>query len=498
MEFTLPVIPGCNCPSHREIFDAWPKNNAILRVSSCMRICPYCGTRHSNASRLRKHLKGYTYRSRNLTVEAEHAGIEVRKPQWSVATLDKNSTSKIVEHSDSLEEGRIVTVYHGNLQSASPVRQTLEEIQECFGAAFSGLNRCDLYPLGDVPPTVRSLWQSCTTSVPTLYNSSQCWTVRIPSARDLVIDALVRAENTRSQPDSEEDFRVSCQGEVNGSIDHRIVLAQLIDPDPVQPIFLTGLRLPSAENYGFRCPYDLCAVVEPEEECNVQVNMTPKYSFVDLHIDYGADGLSTLVGECRKIWLLYPPSEANLRAMKTVDSHRAKLSRIMHQLEGGIIAATNASHAIYIPAGCIHATFTLQGGFLITKDFTTSESLAAIASYLLHGLDRALSTAAREICYEWFERCLDVCLCSGNLNLALEAWVHSQDALAAWAASHRQWRVNVRRLWEQHLHDNTVQGCPCACVRGTPQFLAIIFTTTSIEMNTGESVNQSEYRICQA
>lgn len=147
--------------------------------------------------------------------------------------------------------------------------------------------------------------------------------------------------------------------------------------------------------------------------------------------------------------------------MKTVDSHRAKLSRIMHQLEGGIMAETNASHAIYIPAGCIHATFTLQGGFLVAKDFTTSKSLAAVTSYLLYGLDRALSSPAREVCYEWFERCLDVTLSSGNLDAALEAWVRSQDILAAWAASHRQWRVNVRRLWEQHLHDNTVQGCPC-------------------------------------
>jgi hypothetical protein len=133
----------------------------------------------------------------------------------------------------------------------------------------------------------------------------------------------------------------------------------------------------------------------------------------------------------------------------------------MHQLEGGIVVPTTASHAIYIPAGCIHATFTLQGGFLIAKDFTTSKSLAAITSYLLHGLDRALSSTAREVCYEWFERCLDVSLSSGNLDIALEAWIRSQDILAAWAASHRQWRVNVRRLWEQHLHNKIVQDCPC-------------------------------------
>jgi hypothetical protein len=117
-----------------------------------------------------------------------------------------------------------------------------------------------------------------------LFDSSQCWALRIPSARELVVDALVSFQKTQCQSTLEEDFRINFQGEINESINPGIVVAQLIDPNPVQTVFLTGLRLPSAENCGFRCPYDLCAVVEPEEECNVQVNMTPKYSFVDLHI----------------------------------------------------------------------------------------------------------------------------------------------------------------------------------------------------------------------
>ena len=36
--------------------------------------CPYCGKRHSNASRLRKHLRQRKYRARNLTVEMERGG----------------------------------------------------------------------------------------------------------------------------------------------------------------------------------------------------------------------------------------------------------------------------------------------------------------------------------------------------------------------------------------------------------------------------------------
>ncbi|OKL55209.1 hypothetical protein UA08_09520 [Talaromyces atroroseus] len=386
--------------------------------------------------------------ARNLSVAAERAGVEVRNPRWITARYGEKFTS----------EGAVVCQ---GLSSASPVQQAITEIQEHFGASFGGLKQCKLYPANDSSPTLRSLWHSCTTSLPTLYSSTQCWTVRMPSARELVLDALVRIGSKQIQSDSEEDFRINYQGEINDSLNPGMALAQLIDPDPCRPVFLTGLRLATIESCVFRCPYDLCAVVEPEEECNVQVNMTPKFSFIDLHIDYGADGLSTVIGDCRKIWLLYPPTANNLTAMKTVDCQRAKLVRIMHRLEGGVVASMTASHAIHIPAGCIHATFTLQGGFLVAKDFTTSESLAAIASYLLHGLDQALSSTARDVCYGWFERCLDVCLSSGKLDVALQAWVRLQNLLAAWAASHRQWRVSVLRLWEHHLHDEIVHDCPC-------------------------------------
>ena len=55
----------------------------------------------------------------------------------------------------------------------------------------------------------------------------------------------------------------------------------------------------------------------------------------------------------------FPPSTANLQAMKMVDSQRVKLSQIMHQLEGGIIIVMTIFYAIYIPVGYIYAIFTL-------------------------------------------------------------------------------------------------------------------------------------------
>jgi hypothetical protein len=190
---------------------------------------------------------------------------------------------KLLKRSASAEEDLLCATVCQKRQSVGLLRRALTEIQESFGASFGGLIHCDLHHLTAVPSTVQLLWQSWTTSLPSLYNSSQCWTAGAPSTRELFLDALSRI-GSKTQSASEEDFRINYQGEVNESIDPKIVLAQLIDPDPCSPAFLTGLRLPSVESCGFRCPYGLCEVLEPEEECNIQINMTPKYSFVDLHI----------------------------------------------------------------------------------------------------------------------------------------------------------------------------------------------------------------------
>ncbi len=60
--------------------------------------------------------------------------------------------------------------------------------------------------------------------------------------------------------------------------------------------------------------------------------------------------------------------------MKTVEGQRGKLLRILRRLEAGIAVETTATDALYLPAGCIHATFTLQGGYP-----STSKSINAIS-----------------------------------------------------------------------------------------------------------------------
>ena len=65
------------------------------------------------------------------------------------------------------------------------------------------------------------------------------------------------------------------------STDLNTAIAQLIDPDPTKPVFLTGIRLPAVDNLGLFTCHDIRKFVD---EPNGQVNLTPERSFVDLQI----------------------------------------------------------------------------------------------------------------------------------------------------------------------------------------------------------------------
>ncbi|KAJ5161028.1 hypothetical protein N7492_006420 [Penicillium capsulatum] len=323
----------------------------------------------------------------------------------------------------------------------------LQDVLHEFGPSFGVLSIPDSSTLESMPEKNRSLWLSTTSSVPSLLDASQSWRGEAPRVRELVMDTLRTIESSdhaNASHRSESQFCVNFQGEVDDTVNPRVVISQLVDADHNKTAFLTGLRLPIVDDLGFRVPPDICRLFEPFSESNNQVNLTPKYSFVDLHIDYGADGLSIPVGDCRKIWLLWPPTSSNLRALKTVDGQRGRLARLAPQLEGCVVVETTSAQAIHIPAASLHATFTLQGGFLVARDFTTSRSLMAISTILSNGLDENLPLEARTVLFEWFERCLDISITHRKITEAVSAWLRAETKLASWASSQRGWRVSVR------------------------------------------------------
>lgn len=125
-----------------------------------------------------------------------------------------------------------------------------------------------------------------------------------------------------------------------------------------------------------------------------------------------------------------------------------------------MVVETTSAQAIHIPAASLHATFTLQGGFLVARDFTTSRSLMAISTLLSNGLDENLPLEARTVLFEWFERCLDISITHRKITEAVSAWLRAETKLASWASSQRGWRVSVRCMWEQASLE-VMDICPC-------------------------------------
>lgn len=122
------------------------------------------------------------------------------------------------------------------------------------------------------------------------------------------------------------------------------------------------------------------------------------------------DGLSTTIDTCRKLWFIFPPTSHNLELMKAKLSQNAKLLRIGHQLEGGVVCETAGGQAVYLPAGCIHAVLTLEGGFLASLDFTTRESVQAFGRYIAKDLYRALDEESQRNCFFSYLEFLEVAL----------------------------------------------------------------------------------------
>lgn len=74
---------GCKCPSHQEIYDKWPVQDADLTIAKCMKVCMYCGRDFRMAADLRLHLKRVKYAQRNLGVYQEVRGKRTSTPAWT-------------------------------------------------------------------------------------------------------------------------------------------------------------------------------------------------------------------------------------------------------------------------------------------------------------------------------------------------------------------------------------------------------------------------------
>ncbi|KAH1601520.1 hypothetical protein KXV92_006172 [Aspergillus fumigatus] len=219
--------------------------------------------------------------------------------------------------------------------------------------------------------------------------------------------------------------------------------------------------------YPFHVSEEFFETATPFLEQQVSFNVTPTFSVVQIHIDYGMEGLSVPLGDCVKIWFMWPPTERNLSLMASESGQLAKLIRLAPLLEGGILLQTDSGHALTIPSGCLHATMTIKGGFLVTKDFATRYTIQSFSRYLAWSLQQELDENSRANCYYLYLDCLNVALENGEANLAIEGWVGIEGILKDIATKDATWRGLAWTYWEPFLsspREICITKCSCGFV----------------------------------
>ena len=93
--------------------------------------------------------------------------------------------------------------------------------------------------------------------LPTIVPAKHCWKPVPPRLRHLLRETLECSDYTM--------FR---RGEVDAKATRVEAIAQLVDPDPTDPIFVTGLRLSCISDDLFEVPMQLSRVVESFFETN--------------------------------------------------------------------------------------------------------------------------------------------------------------------------------------------------------------------------------------
>ncbi|KAH9206302.1 hypothetical protein DL95DRAFT_469762 [Leptodontidium sp. 2 PMI_412] len=304
------------------------------------------------------------------------------------------------------------------------------------------------------------LWAKSTTTVPRVFRAAECWDEEnLPSTTKLVLSTLNHIEASKEKVD--RGYDVYRRSEQSSTVDPSLAIAQLVEPSEAGPVVLIGLDiLPQGI---FHIPVSLSEFVEGVEEANQQLLLTPKYAFTDSHVDT-SDSMSSPMGQCRKLWMVFPPTTKNLKLMKQADGQRAKLDRIGKNLEGGLVFTTNSEEAISLPAGCIHSVITLQGGFLIATDFTTPLSSKPYTAMINAGLDD--SGAAETFRLEVFKRFLssvDYGLACKHEVLAITSWIGTLENIHPYSNDNPSWKKAAFKVWDEFFKKKETKELVCVC-----------------------------------
>jgi hypothetical protein len=174
--------------------------------------------------------------------------------------------------------------------------------------------------------------------------------------------------------------------------------------------------------------------------------------------------------------------------MRQADAQRSKLARIGKVLEGGLIYKTTSAEAIYVPVGCIHAVFTIHGGFLLSIEFNTPKAAKVLSALFLSDFHiRKDQYALAELPGQFIEA-VALALRENQVLLAIESWIKLREHIMQWADNSEDrseatrnefwierrpdWKKKVSETWNEFFsspHSHKVI-CPCGGMKAGESF----------------------------
>ncbi|KAG9229106.1 hypothetical protein BJ875DRAFT_500199 [Amylocarpus encephaloides] len=323
----------------------------------------------------------------------------------------------------------------------------------------NALHKMNLPSLTTASPSTLALWKASTTGPPRLFPSSTVWSTPPPLITTLILSTL---DHLSATPPENREFTTYIRGEVAPeTTDPRLAIAQLAEPDANSSMLIIGMKLDEVKDSMLHVPQGLSEHVESYQESGHQLLVVPRGGVSDLHVD-AADGISVPIGSCKKVWIAFPPTPHNLKIFASQEGRRAKIQRIGHRLEGGVLFETTSAEAVYLPVGCIHGVFTTSGGFLNTLNFTSPDSIKTYPALITARADRRSEDFAAEV-MKYFLECVNWGLGCGKEITAIEAWIECGERVREQGGKEREWKAKANGVWREWLETEEAGGVTCPC-----------------------------------
>ena len=145
-------------------------------------------------------------------------------------------------------------------------------------------------------------------------------------------------------------------------------LTQLWRPNASKPLTVSnlspfGLRSTMQIPDGLKQRHAFGSYEYVEGRCTFDI--APRHSFID--VSYGhSSGIFATIGNCAKVWFLWPLTQRNLAQMDGLRQEEAGKRFSVQELTNGVIAYATAGEALVLPTGWICASLAVEGGFLFS------------------------------------------------------------------------------------------------------------------------------------